>query len=107
VCIVIKNVHFLNCFRIICGFGMKLLYFLVAVIAPLCHCLVLYIPKDTKRCVSQELDNEDSAVFSFGREVSDMTGGSVVVSVSPVSVYCILGVIKSEKISIFYFPIFR
>lgn len=41
----------------------------------------MYLPKSTKRCVSQELDNEDSAVFTFGRELTDMTSGSVVVSV--------------------------
>jgi len=42
----------------------------------------MYIPKNSKKCISQELDNEDAAVVTFGRELSDVSAGSVAVEVS-------------------------
>lgn len=61
---------------------MKYLHIFIALIIPCCHCLFMYIPKNSKKCISQELDNEDAAVVTFGRELSDVSAGSVAVEVS-------------------------
>ena len=61
---------------------MRIILCVLTAFLPCITSLYMYMPKSTTRCLSQELDNEDVATISFGREHSDVSSGSVVVSVS-------------------------
>ena len=61
------------------------------------NALYLYVPSATTKCIEQELDNEDSAIFTTGR-VEGYDWGTLYLVVSGILLILFS---KSENVSIF------